>query len=69
MSDAEACCCVVRALVVMAPDPETEPGRYFVCRTHGQMIVWDGRRWRWSDQAEDIDQLPPTADAGSHRPV
>lgn len=57
-----ACTCVVLALAEMAPDLKTEAGRYFHCRSHGQMVVWDGQRWRWSNQAEDIDQLPRTAD-------
>lgn len=62
MSGPDACGCVVGALVEMAPDPATEPGRYFVCRPHEQMIVWDGLRWRWSNQPEDIAELPRMAD-------
>ncbi|MEV5264791.1 hypothetical protein [Streptomyces werraensis] len=57
------CGCVVAALADMAPDPCTQPGRYYLCREHGQMVVWDGGQWRWSDQPADLDQLPRTADA------
>ncbi|MGW3153750.1 hypothetical protein [Streptomyces sp. NPDC001089] len=58
---ADPCTCVVSALVDMAPNPKTEIGRYFHCENHGQMVVWDGRRWRWSNQQVDIDQLPRMA--------
>lgn len=59
----EPCTCVVTALAEMAPNPLTEKGRYFHCVNHGQMVVWDGARWRWSNQPEDIGQLPRMADS------
>lgn len=54
---ASVCDCVVAALAEMAPDPRTEPGRHFVCATHGQVVVFDGGSWKWSNQPEDIQQL------------
>ena len=62
MSEGGVCGCVIAALAELAPDPRTEAGRYFVCRLHGQMVLWDGNRWRWSDRPEDIRQLPRMAD-------
>ena len=56
-----ACACVVAALVELAPDPQTGPGCYFHCAGHGQMVVFTGRRWVWSNQPEDIEQLPRMA--------
>jgi hypothetical protein len=52
---------VVTALAVLAPDPCTKPGQFFLCRVHQEMVIWDGRRWRWSNQPEDIAALPSMA--------
>ncbi|MFC9505441.1 hypothetical protein [Streptomyces sp. NPDC057002] len=57
-----ACDCVVSALVVLAPPRRTEPGHFFYCDSHRQMVVWDGHRWRWSNQPEDIQELLRMAD-------
>jgi hypothetical protein len=63
MSGLTACRCIVEALAVFAVDPETQPGQCCVCPSHGQLVVWDGARWRWSNQPADIDSaLPRTAD-------
>ncbi|MFE4527138.1 hypothetical protein ACFRMO_08060 [Streptomyces anulatus] len=62
MTGPDVCSCVVAALVHTAPEPGPA-GRFFVCRTHGQMILWDGRTWSWSNQPDDIEQLPLLADS------
>jgi hypothetical protein len=65
----DVCGCLVEALVEQAPKRSTRPGCCFHCAGHGQMIVWDGYRWRWSNQPEDIGQLPLMADCRDSGPV
>ncbi|MEU0215013.1 hypothetical protein ABZ281_07765 [Streptomyces sp. NPDC006265] len=65
----ETCACVVAALVEMAPDPHTVPGCYFHCASHGQLVVFTGRRWVWSNQPEDFEQLPRMAGCDDLSPV
>lgn len=59
----EVCDCVVTALAAMALDPVTAPGRYFRCDDHGQIVVWDGQTWKWSNQADDADVSPTQSGA------
>lgn len=63
MNAPTACRCIVEALAVLAVDPGTPPGQCCVCPAHTQVVVWDGARWRWSNQPADIEAvLPRTAD-------
>lgn len=52
-----ACGCIVEALGVLAVDPATSPGLCCVCLSHTQVIVWDGARWRWSNQPTDVEAV------------
>jgi hypothetical protein len=65
----ETCACVVAALVEMAPDPRTEPGCFYHCADHGQMVVFTGRRWVWSNQAVDMAELPRMAGCDESGPL
>lgn len=56
------CGCLLAALAEQAPDPGTQPGAWLCCESHGQMAVFTGLSWSWSNQPEDIAQLPRTAD-------
>ncbi|MEW1922226.1 hypothetical protein [Streptomyces sp. NPDC088360] len=55
MNGTGVCGCLVEALAVLAVDPATEAGRCCVCPSHTQLVVWDGARWRWSNQSTDIE--------------
>lgn len=52
-----ACDCLVRALAALTVRPDTFPGLCCVCPSHTQVIVWDGARWRWSNQPADIEAV------------
>lgn len=65
----QTCACVLAALVEMAPDPQTGPGDFYHCAGHGQLVVFTGRRWVWSNQPEDFDQLPRMAGCEDSGPV
>lgn len=56
MSGLTVCGCLVEALAVLAVDPATVPGRCCICPLHTQLVVWDGSRWRWSNQSVDIEE-------------
>jgi hypothetical protein len=51
-------CCIqsLAAWVVLHPGP-WEAGRYFMCRHHDSMVLYDGERWRWSNGPEDLEVL------------
>lgn len=63
------CDCVVAALVELALDAATEPGQHFACAEHGQVVVWDGASWKWSNQPEDFEQFPQMAVGDDSGPV
>ncbi|WP_369042267.1 hypothetical protein [Streptomyces sp. Midd1] len=65
----ETCACVLAALVELAPDPQTEPGSFYQCTGHGQMLVFTGRQWVWSNQPEDFEQLPRMAVCDDEDPM
>lgn len=59
------CGCLLDALARQAPDRGTEPGCSFHCADHDQMMVWTGVSWLWSNQPEDLEQLPRMADCAT----
>ncbi|MGW1180179.1 hypothetical protein [Streptomyces drozdowiczii] len=61
MSAPTVCHCIVEALASLAVDPLTRPGECCICPAHGQVIVWDGTVWSWSNQAADVEALSPGA--------
>lgn len=64
MSGPMACRCIVEALAASAVDPATRPGQCCVCPLHGQLVVWDGALWHWSNQTLDVEALLLRTGAG-----